>query len=150
MKKFSAYRRSAGFVMVVMMSVQVCSGLGIFCSNTGQRPFPALGIASSHLDRGEVVGSARDHPENQGGTSKCCCKKQKQCPAIPRAAITSNPTHRLNEVQRLCKSVCFHTVVGPVTGQRLVTGSGPPLMEWVGCAPFYSSTPLEYTCVLLI
>lgn len=157
MKKVSAYRRSAGVAMAVVMSVHVLSGLGLFCANENLRPFiapridsVAIGNAASDRDRGEVAGSAWDTAGSQGGSSKCCCKKHKKCPTIPRAAITSNPTHRFYEVQFQAKSACCGSLSAQVTDHRFVTGGDPPLMELAWCAPFFCSNPLALSSILLI
>ncbi len=77
--------------MVVMMSVHIFSGLGLLCPTETLGMFRALGIARVALgitlsdhNRGEVSGNGWDTAWSQGGTSKCCCKKHKKCPAIPR------------------------------------------------------------------
>jgi hypothetical protein len=156
MKKISTYRRSACVVMAVVMSVHVFGGLGLFCASETLRMFRALGIGTVALgiissdDPGEVTGSAWDTAGSQGGNSNCCCKKHKKCAAIPRAAITSNPTHRFYEVQRQSKSVCCESFFPKVTDHRFATGGGPPSMKLVSRAPFYSSSPLELTSILLI
>lgn|GEM_PF-1787654 len=157
MKKISAYRRSAGLAMAVVMSIHVLSGLGLFCANENLRQFMAPGIDSvaignvaSDQDRGEVVGSPGDAAGSQGGSSKCCCKKHKKCQAIPRAAITSNSTHRFHEVQVQAKSVCFESVVPEATNHRFAARGAKPLMELAWCAPFSCSDPLALTSVLLI
>jgi hypothetical protein len=149
-KKFNACRRSAVVTLVVVMGVHIFSGWGLFCTNETLRSFRALGIASSGHDRGEVSGSGWDIGGTQGGSPNCCCKKHKKCPAIPRAAITSNPTQRFNEVQRQFKSVGCNFLVSHPADYRLVTGSGPPLMELAWCSSLYSSSSLALTCVLLI
>jgi hypothetical protein len=151
MKKITAYRRSAGLVMVVMMSAHIFSGLGLLCPTETLRMFRALGIAPSGNARAEIAGSNWDNTvASRGGTSKCCCKKHKKCPAIPRAAITSNPTHRFNEVQFQAKSVCCDSLVPQVTDHRFSARGDRPLMELAWCAPFYCSNPLALTSILLI
>ena len=157
MKKITAYKRSAGVLMVVVMSGHIFSGLGLFCPTETLRMFRALGIARVALgitlsdhDRGEVSGNGWDAAWSQGGTSKCCCKKHKKCPAIPREAITSNPTHRFHEVQFQAKSVCCDSLVPQVTDHRFAARGDRPLMELAWCAPFFCSNPLALTSVLLI
>jgi hypothetical protein len=157
MKKIIAHKKSAGLIMVVMMSVHIFSGLGLMCPTETLRMFRALGVArvalgitSSDHDRGAVSGSDWDIVWSQGRTSKCCCKKHKKCPAIPRAAITSNPTHRFNEVQFQAKSVCCDSLVPHVTDHRFSARGDRPLIELAWCAPFYCSNPLALTSILLI
>ena len=157
MKKISTYRRSASVVMAVVMSVHVFGGLGLFCANETLRMFRALGIARvalgitlSDRDRGEVSGNDWDTAWSQGGTSKCCCKKHKKCPAIPRTAITSNPTHRFQEVQRQAKSVCCDSLGPRATSHHFAGRGDKPLMKLAWCEPFFCSNPLALTSVLLI
>ena len=157
MKKITAYKRSASVVMVVMMSAHIFSGLGLLCPTETLRMFHALGIArvalgitSSDHDRGEVSGNAWNTAGIQGGTSKCCCKKHKKCPAIPRETITSNSTHRFHEVQFQAKLVCCDSLVPQVTDHRFAARGDRPLMELAWCAPFFCSNPLALTSVLLI
>jgi len=156
MKKISSYRRSAGLVMAVVMSVHLLSGLGLFCANETLRPLRALGIdlvvtgITASEDRVEGSGSSWDTAGSQDGNSNCCCKKHKKCPAIPRAAITSNPTHRFYEVQRQSKSVCCESLVLQVTDHCFAGRGDPPLMELAWSAPFFCSNPLALTSVLLI
>jgi len=150
MKGIGAYKRSAGLALVVVMGVHLFSGLGLFCTNETLRSFRTLGIASSGNDRSEVSGSAWDAAGSQGGNPNCCCKKHKKCPAIPRTAIISNPTHRFYEVRFQANSVCFDSLVAHVTDPRFAARDDRPLMELAWCAPFCSPTPLELTSVLLI
>ena len=156
MKKITAYKRWAGLVMVVMMSVHIFSGLGPLCPTETLGMFRALGIARVALgitlsdhNRGEVSGNGWDTAWSQGGTSKCCCKKHKKCPAIPRA-ITSNPAHRFHGVQFQAKSLSCDSLVPPVTDHRFAARGDRPLMELAWCAPFFCSNPLALTSVLLI
>jgi hypothetical protein len=157
MKKITAYKRSAGVVMVVMMSAHIFSGLGLLCPTETLRMFRALGIARVALGiapsgntSAEVSGNGWDTAWSQGGTSKCCCKKQTKCPAIPRAAITSSPTHRFQGLQIQAKSVCCDSLVRQVTDHRFAARGDRPLMELAWCAPFSCSNPLALTSVLLI
>ena len=150
MNKFSVCGRSAGLALVVVMGVHLFSGLGLFCTTETLRSFRTLGISSSGHDRGEVSGSAWDTAGSQGGSSKCCCKKHKKCPAVPRAAITSNPTHRFHEVQLQAKSVCYDSLVPQVRDHCFAGRGDKPLMELAWCAQFYCSNPLALTSVLLI
>jgi len=157
MNKITAYKRSAGVLMVVVMSAHIFSGLGLLCPTETLRMFHAIGIARAALeitlsdhDRGEVSGNGRDTSWSQGRTSNCCCKKHKKCPAIPRVAITSNPTHRFHEVQTQAKSLCCDSLVTRVTDHRFAARGDRPLMELAWGAPFFCSNSLELTSVLLI
>jgi hypothetical protein len=157
MKKITAYKRSACLVMVLMMSVHVLSGLGLFCPTETLRLFRALGIARVALGiapsgnaSAEVTRDGWDTAWSHGGTSKCCCKKHKKCPAIPRVAIASNPTHRFHEIQVQAKSVCCDSLVPHLTDHRFAARGDRPLVELAWCAPFFCSNPLELTSVLLI
>ena len=156
MKRINLYRRSARLAMAFVMSVHIFSGLGLFCANVTLRPFRALGIDPVALGMissdgpGEVTGSSWDNAGSQDGNSNCCCKKHKKCPAIPRVAITSNPTHRFQKVQCQAKSVCYESFFPNVADHHFAKGGDPPLMEMVSRAPFYSSSPLELTSILLI
>lgn len=154
MKKIGAYRKWAGLVMAILMGLHVFSGLRLFCPRALLPPVLALVIDVGALARvapehnsGEIAAGGA---ESRSGASKCCCKKQKKCPVIPRAAIASNPTQRFNDVQRQFKSKCCHSLVSHVADYRLVTRSDPPLIELVSCTSLYSSTPRALTCVLLI
>jgi hypothetical protein len=157
MNKITAYKRSARVLMVVVMSAHIFSGLGLLCPTETLRMFRALGIARAALeitlsdhDRGEVSGNGWDATWSQGRTSKCCCKKQKKCPAIPRVAITSNPTHRFHVVQTQAKSVCCDSLVAESTDHHFFGRGDKPLMVLAWCAPFFSSNPLALTSVLVI
>ncbi len=157
MKKIGAYKRSAGLVMVAVMSIHIFGGWGIFCANEALRPFRALGIDPAVLtigapdyDGGGVSGGAWGPAQGQPGPSKCCCKKQKKCPPLPRAAITSNPTHRFHEVQIQAASACGHSLVLQVTDHCFAARGARPLMDLEWCAPFSCSNPLALTSVLLI
>ena len=153
MRKIGAHRKWAGLVMAILMGLHIFSGLRLFCPGALLPPLRALGI-----DVGALAGITPEHnsgevaaaDESGKDASKCNCKKQKKCPVIPRAAITSNPTQRFNEVQRQFKSVCCYSLVSDVTDYRFVTGSGPPLMQLAPYTSSHSSTPLSFTCVLLI
>ncbi len=157
MKKISAYKRSTGIVMVVMMSVHIFGGLGLFCPTEALRLLRALGIARVALGiapsgnaSAEVTGDGWDTGWSQGGISRCCCKKHKKCPAIPRVAITSNPTHRFHEIRVQAKSVCCDSLVPHVTDHRFSARGDRPLIELAWCAPFFCSNPLALASVLLI
>jgi hypothetical protein len=152
MKKIGAYRKWAGIVMAIVMSFHIFSGLRLFCPGAFLEPLRAVGIdigALSRIAPGQDSGKiAAAGAESRSDTSKCNCKKK--CPVIPSAVITSNPTQRFNEVQRQLKSVSCHSLVSHVTDYGLGTGSGPPPIELASCKSLYSSTPLSFTCVLLI
>ena len=157
MKKITEHKRSAGLVMVVVMSAHVFSGLGLFCPTETLRMFHALGIAgvalgiaSSGNASAEVSGNGWDAAWSQGRTSKCCCKKHEKCPAIPRVAITSNPTYRFHEVQTQAKTLCCDSLVTRVTDHRFAARGDRPLMVLAWCAPFFCANPLALTSVLLI
>jgi hypothetical protein len=148
MKKVWAYRQWAGLVMLILMSLHIFSGLRLFCPNQLRSlgiDIVALAITAPGHDRGEVSAATAG---SRSGTSKCNCKKQ--CPVVPRAAITINPTQRFNGVQRQFKSVCCHSLLSHGTDYRLFTGSGPPLVELMRRTSFCSSAPLAITCALLI
>lgn len=154
MKKIGAYRKWAGLVMAIMMGLHIFSGFRLLCPGALLPPLRAFGVDASALssiapehNSGEIAAASA---ESRKGASKCNCKKQAKCPVIPRAAITSNPTQRFNDVQRQFKSERCHSLVSHVADYRLVTGSGPPLTELASCKSLYSSTPLALTCVLLI
>jgi hypothetical protein len=157
MKKTGAYKRSWGLVMVAVMSVHIFSGWGILCAKEALRPIRALGsdpvaytIAAPDYDGGGVVGRASSTPESKQRTSKCCCKKQKKCPPIPRAAITSNPTHRFYEGQFQAVSLCCQPLVPQETGHWFAAKGAGSQMDLAWCAPFFCSNPLALTSVLLI
>ncbi len=150
------YKRRFGFIVtIVVICVHGLSGLQIFCTDGF---IGALRVPGSLFYAGAVTASGNanvsaDNSVNsntKGGTLPCSCKKKKKCPAIPRAAITSNPTHRPSEFQRLAKSECCDSLVPQVVDLRFFTRGNTPLLELAWCSPFYSSTPLALTCVLLI
>jgi len=155
MKKLSIYRRSTGLVMALVMGVHLFGGSGLFCTNESLRFLRAAGIDPAAIglnssDRGKVSDSAWNAAGNQGGNSNCCCKKHKKCPAIPRAAVTSNPTHRVHEIQSQAKSVRHYSVVAWADDHCFAAGADKPLTELARCAPFSCSDPLSLTSVLLI
>ena len=157
MKNITAYKRWAVVVMIVVMGFDIFTGLRPLCANGLGPIFRALGmdrlgvaIAAPNDDREQIFGSAWATAEGRGGTSKCCCKRQKSCPAIPRTAITSNPTQRFNEVQRDAQLVYCDSFVPQGPDLRLATRGNAALLELAWRATLYSFTPLELTCVLLI
>ncbi len=157
MKRITAHKRSVSVVMAVMMAFHVFGGFRILCANGFLPLVLALGIDRIALaitppdNDTEVMSVAASHnSDSQGGKSKCCCKKQKKCPAIPRAAITVNPAQRFQEVQFQAKSACCDSLVPEVTDRRLASGGDRTLMELGSLSPFFCSNPLELTSVLLI
>jgi hypothetical protein len=157
MQRISAYKRRAGIIAMIVMSSYFVSGLRLFCADDFLLPLrsfasnaaTAVATASGAEDT-EVSAHASVSFDATGGTSPCSCKKKKKCPAIPRTVITSNPTHRLSEFQRLAKSECCDSLVPQVTGHHFFTRGNTPLLELASHAAFYSSTPFALTCVLLI
>jgi hypothetical protein len=157
MGKISAYKRRAGFIMVVVMSFNIVSGLRLFCADNFLASFRTHGIESVALavavpgtDNAEVSAGASANSDGKGGAVPCSCKKKKKCPAIPRTVIISNPSHRLSEFQRQAKSQCCDSLVPQVTDQRFAARGAKPTMGLGWSAPFFSSNPLALTSVLLI
>ena len=156
--KISAYRRRAGIITVFVMISYLFSGLGIFCADASLAQFRTHGMDNSSAvavtppdrDNGEVSAGASGNRDRKGGTLPCSCKKKKKCPAIPRAAIISNPTHRSSEFQRLAKSDCWDALVSQTMDIHFVTRGNTPLLELAWRSSFFSSPPLALTCVLLI
>jgi len=153
-KKMGAHKKWAGLVMAILMGLHIFGGLRLSCPGALFPSLRALGIDVGALaiitpehSSGEVAAAGA---ESRSGTSKCNCNKQKKCPVIPRAALAINPTQRFSEVQRQFKSVCCYSLVSHVTDYRFVAGSGPPLMQLPPYTSSHSSTPLSFTCVLLI
>jgi hypothetical protein len=156
MKKISAYQKKAGIIMVVVMSFHSFTGFGVFCADRSLASFKAGASGGASLtvtapDDNNVDVSPGTFVNSHGktGTLPCSCQKKK-CPAIPRAAITSTPTHRLNEFQRLAKSECCDSLVSQVIDHHFVSRGNTPLLELAWYIPLYSYTPLALTCVLLI
>jgi len=158
MEKISANKRRAGLIMSVVMTFHLFSGLGLFCADEFLASFRAYvsesaGALAATAPEDGISGASAGNSVNshgKGGTLPCSCKKKKKCPAIPRTVITSNPTHRLSEFQRLAKSECCDSLVPQVTGRHFFTRGNTPLLELASHAASYSSTPLALTCVLLI
>ncbi len=157
MKKVSAYRRSAGLAMAVVMSVHILIGPGFFCAKGFLPPFRSVGTdlvvfaaTPPGHDSLEVAGTGLDNSESQRGTSNCSCKKQKKCPAIPRAIITTNPTHRFYEVQLQAKLMCPDYFGCQATDHRFGSEENRLLIELSWCSPFCCTNPLALTSVLLI
>jgi hypothetical protein len=156
-KRISAYRRSASLAMAIVMSVHMLSVPGLYCAKGVFPPFRSLvtglvGLSLTPPEDGgvEVAGTDRDNPQSQRGSSNCNCKKQKKCPAIPRAVITSNPTYRFNGVQRQAKSACLDSFVCQVPDHRFASAENRLLVKLACCSPFFCSNPLALTSVLLI
>ena len=149
MTKIRAYRLSLSSVMVVVMGLHVISGLSMLCANESFQQFRAIGIAglAPSLASSDNDG---DSIADRGGTSKCSCKKQKKCPTIPRAAITSNPTGRLHHLQPQAKSFGGEDQVAEADSHLFASRRIAPLMALAWCAPFCCSNPLALTSVLLI
>jgi len=157
MRNITAYKKWTVLFLIVVMSFDVFTGLRPLCASGLTPLFRALGIerippaiGSADDDNGQTSGSLLAGAEGRGGSSKCCCKKQTKCPAIPRSAITSKPTQRFNEVQREVKSVCSGSLVDLAPDHRLITRGDTALLELAcrGCS--CTSPPLDLTCVLLI
>lgn len=157
MKKIGAYKRKAGIIMIIVMCFHIFAGLRLFCADESLALLRANGstvdgiaaIGSPTANR-EVSFNQAANGNGKGGTVPCGCKKKKKCPAIPRAIITSNPTHRPSEFQRLTKSECRDSLIAQVTDRSLLTGGDRPLLASDVSESFHSSTPLAFTCVLLI
>ncbi|MBI5250556.1 MAG: hypothetical protein HY912_13780 [Desulfomonile tiedjei] len=157
MKKISAYKRRAGVVMVVVMSLHIFSGLRLFCADDFLASLRVYGsnagaIAANASGTGDTEVSVDDsiNFDAKGGTLPCSCKKKKKCPTIPRAAITSNPNHRSSEFQRLAKSVCCDSSTCQVADNLALAGGYSPLLDLASFSACHSFTPLALTCVLLI
>ncbi|MFH0822335.1 MAG: hypothetical protein V2B18_06250 [Pseudomonadota bacterium] len=156
MKRIGAYKKQLVLVLVVVVSFHLLGGTGLSCaimsshrvpSSEGNRPNPAVAGDDLAGASGAVWNADRDPARN----SPCSCKKQKKCPAVPRATLTSNPTHRVNEFQRLIKAVCQDTLGSSMTEARFVTRAGASLVESVCTVTVsFTPTPLELTCILLI
>jgi hypothetical protein len=143
--------------MIVVMSFHILSGLRLFCADRGLPPIRAheggnVALAASLPGHGsaEVSAGTSKELDNKGGPSRCSCKKKPKCAAIPRAIITSNPAHRVSELQRQAKSLCYDTLVPQMTTKWFAAKHAPPLIELGSRAPSHSLTPLSLTCILLI
>ncbi len=152
MKKMGAYKKWAAFVMAAAMSFHIFSGLLLFCP--GKLPYMPRSaginsIAAAIIASDVTEGITAPNAENRNSTPKCCCKKQKKCPVIPRLAIASNPCQRFNGVQREFQSVQCHSAVSHAIEYRWNPGSGPPFTQSASTYIFHAP-PLALTCVLLI
>lgn len=157
MKKIGACKRRAGIIVIIVMSTYIVSGLRLFCaddflsslrfygSNAGASMAAVSGTDSAQISAGDSVNL-----NAKGRTLPCSCKKKKKCPAIPRATITSNPTHRLSEFQRLANAECRDLLNAQVMSHRLFAGGDAPLLDSCSFSACRSFTPLALTCVLLI
>jgi hypothetical protein len=157
MRIVSAYKKRAVLIMIVVMSFHILSGSGLLCAREHVLPVRAgvgedAALAGSLTDRGSAEVSVGTSPrlDNRSGPAKCSCKKKQKCAAIPRAIITSNPTHRVSEFQRQAKSVCCDALVPQMTTEWFAAKSSPPLMELGNRAPTHCFTPLSLSCILLI
>lgn len=156
MKNSTAYKRWTVFIVVVVMSFDIFTGLRPLCANRVVPLLRALGIELVRIapsvqdDPREQIYGVELSTDDRGGSSKCCCKKQKKCPAIPRAALTSNPTHRLNEFQRQAQSVCSDSLMRQTPKHPLVVRGDTALLSSDCRASSCSFSPLELTCILLI
>ena len=152
MKKIGAYKKWAAFVMAAAMSFHIFSGLLLFCpGKLLSMPWPAgINNFAAAINAPDVTEEITGpNAENRNSAAKCCCKKQKKCPVIPRAAIASNPCQRFNGVQREFQSVQCHSAVSHVIEYRWNPGSGPPFTQSASTYMF-STAPISLTCVLLI
>jgi hypothetical protein len=155
MKRIGAYKNWGALVTMFVLSFQLLTGTGLFCAN--RFPHSARSLENDRTGLAATFGDSEDHSApalekaaGQGRTLPCTCKKGKNCPAIPRAALISNPTHRFYEVQRRLGSACCDGLSADVTDHRFALGTAPPYWEAMCETPFYSATPLSITCILLI
>jgi hypothetical protein len=157
MIKIKRHKKPAGIVTAVMISAYLFSSLGFFCPAKALRSFRALATevvalenAPSGITRGALANGHNGTARSQGGSSKCCCKKHKKCPAIPSVTRTSNPIHRFQELQFQAKSVRSDALVPQVTEYGFAARVKSVHMEFAGRAPSSCANPLARTCVLLI
>lgn len=143
--------------MIVVMSFHVLAGLRLFCADESLALFRAYGSNASDIatifssnEKADVSIGTSANVSGKGRTVPCSCKKKKKCPAIPRAMITSNPSHRSSEFQRPTKSEGRDSLIGRVTDRSFRARRGGPLLALAVSESFHSSTPLSFTCVLLI
>ncbi len=152
MKKIGAYKKWAAFVMAAAMSFHIFSGLLLFCpGKLLSMPGPAgiNSIAAAIIVSDVTEGITAPNAQNRNSATKCCCKKQKKCPVIPRAAIASNPFQRFNSLQREFQLVQYNSAVSHAIEYRWNRGSGPPFTQSASTYMF-STAPISLTCVLLI
>jgi len=143
--------------MLLAMSFHILSGVRLFCANELLRPFRTVGVEVGALavtapepDSAQVSGAPPENRNTQSGASRCNCKNQKKCPAIPRTAIISNPTNRFGEFERQAKSVCSGSLALDVTDNGFLEARDTPFRQLACSGPLRSSTPLALSCVLLI
>jgi len=154
LKNTRAYKRRAALVMVLVLACQLLSGTGFFCANKFPHPSRSSGNDRtapdvSALERGNLSDTTWKNAESQGKPRPCTCKKHK-CPTIPRTTLVAHPTHRFNAAQRQFRSTCCLSLTVDLRSHRFAFGSAPPFMESDSGTPFYCSTPLSITGVLLI
>jgi hypothetical protein len=157
MKKIGVYKRKAGIIMIIVMSFHFFAGMRLFCADESLALLRANGsnvgditALGSPIANKETSVNQTANGNGSGRTVPCGCKKKKKCPAIPRAIITSNPTHRPSEFQRLTKSECRDSLIALVTDRSFRARGDGPLLASAVSESFHSSTPLAFTCVLLI
>jgi hypothetical protein len=157
MKKISAYKNRAVIIMIFVMSFHILSGLRLFCADRILPPIRAhaggnvaLAVTLPGHGSADVSAGISTGLDNKGDPSQCSCKKKPKCAAIPRAVITSNPAHRVSELQRQAKSLCYDTLVPQMTTKRFAEKHAPPLIELGSRAPSHCLTSLSLTCILLI
>jgi hypothetical protein len=150
-----AYTRGAGLVLVLVMSFHLVVGVRLLCARQLAQPAEASGndratLATTSGESGGGTVGVVENSGNRGRTIPCSWKKHKKCPTFPRAAMTWNPTHRFNEIQRKFRLVCCDSFVSHVSNHSFSSKVAPPFTELEWRAPLYSATLLAITCVLLI
>jgi hypothetical protein len=157
MSIIGAYKKRAVLIMIVVMSLHILGGSGLICAKEHVPPVRAGAgengaLAVTLPDHGIAEVSARTSTslDNKGTPSQCSCKKKQKCAAIPRAIITSNPSHRLSDFQRQAKSVCCDALVPQMTTEWVTAKCHSPLAELGSRAPSHCLTPLALSCILLI
>lgn len=141
--------------MAFVLSCQLVSGTGLFCTGQFRHASRSLGndptaLAVAAADREGVSGSALNSAVIQNETPPCTCKKHTKCPTIPRSAITSNPNYRSNQFQRQAESACYDSCVPQAVDVRFGAGGDRSPTELTCLASLHTSTVLASTCVLLI
>lgn len=157
MKNVRGYRKSASAGMLAVMSVYIFSGFGVFCvnhatnavSSFGLLPLAAAITESDHDDRTKY-GTDKLPSESHGEPSSPCCKKQRKCPPIPRAAVTSHHSRRIHEGQFEGAAASWHSLTAIDTQLEFTVGGDRPFEERWGSGPFFWSQPLARASVLLI
>ncbi len=156
MTRVSAYKGSAVLGMVLVMVAHMFSGFGASCANRaslslgsyGLLPLSLVMAGSGHHDR-VIYGKDGLQPEGRTGPFRRCCKNQKKCPPIRRAAVTSHQTRRFHEAQFNNRSASSHSLVSIGADLRATPGGDRPFKERVWSEPFFWSDPLARTSVLL-